>query len=82
MNVELTQMTTFNRNYLYKLYGAIFDVNVQKIGDLYSVEFRIEFVNKKYLPKIKKVTNLNDYILVGLQFICKEVLKNNFINKK
>ena len=44
------------QNYLYKLYGAIFDVNVQKIGDLYSVEFRIEFVNKKYLPKIKDVS--------------------------
>lgn len=36
--------------YLYKLYGANFDVNVQKIGDLYDLEFKIGFVNKKFLP--------------------------------
>lgn len=36
--------------YLFKLYGANFDVNVQKIGDLYDLEFKIGFVNKKYLP--------------------------------
>lgn len=36
--------------YLYKLYGANFDVNVQKVGDLYDLEFKIGFVNKKFLP--------------------------------
>lgn len=36
--------------HLYKLYGATFDVNVQKIGDLYDLEFKIGFVNKKFLP--------------------------------
>ena len=36
--------------YLFKLYGANFDVNVQKIGDLYDLEFKIGFVNKKFLP--------------------------------
>lgn len=37
--------------YLFKLYGANFDVNVQKVGDLYDLEFKIGFVNKKYLPE-------------------------------
>lgn len=36
--------------HLFKLYGATFDVNVQKIGDLYDLEFKIGFVNKNFLP--------------------------------
>ncbi|MDO4282167.1 MAG: pitrilysin family protein [Clostridia bacterium] len=37
--------------HLYSLYGADFNVNIEKLGDLYNIEFRIEFVNKKFLPK-------------------------------
>ena len=36
--------------YLNSLYGANFDVNIEKLGDLYNLEFRIEFVNKKFIP--------------------------------
>lgn len=36
--------------YLSSLYGANFDVNVEKIGDLYNIEFRLECINKAYLP--------------------------------
>lgn len=36
--------------YLMSLYHTEFDVNVQKIGDLYSVEFRLELVNRNFLP--------------------------------
>ena len=36
--------------YLYSLYGADFSVNIEKLGDLYNIEFRIEFVNKNFLP--------------------------------
>ena len=32
------------------MYGANFDVNIEKLGDLYNLEFRIEFVNKKFIP--------------------------------
>lgn len=35
---------------LYELYGANFDVNVELLGDLYNIEFRMECINKKYLP--------------------------------
>lgn len=35
--------------YLYSLYGASFDINIEKIGDLFNLEFRIEFVNDKFL---------------------------------
>lgn len=31
-------------------FGAVFDVSVEKIGDLYNLEFRIECINKKFLP--------------------------------
>lgn len=36
--------------YLLNLYGATFDVGVQKIGEYFNIEFKMEFVNKKYLP--------------------------------
>ncbi|MGN1012542.1 MAG: EF-P 5-aminopentanol modification-associated protein YfmF [Clostridia bacterium] len=36
--------------YLNLLYGANYDVNIEKLGDLYNLEFRMEFINKKYLP--------------------------------
>lgn len=36
--------------YLNSLYGANFDVNIEKLGDLYNLEFRMEFINKNFLP--------------------------------
>lgn len=36
--------------YLSNLYGSTFDVNFEKIGDLYNIEFRIECINKNFLP--------------------------------
>ena len=65
---------------IYKKHDIGSSNDLEKASDL--DETLESMVPAKYLPKIKKVTNLNDYILVGLQFICKEVLKNNFINKK
>jgi len=35
--------------YLFKLYGANFDVNVQKIGDLYDLEFKFVFSHEEIL---------------------------------
>lgn len=55
---------------------AISCTNLEKASDLNDTLEAM--VPAKYLPKIKKVTNLNDYILVGLQFICKEALKKQF----
>lgn len=42
--------------YLYSLYGASFDVNVEKIGDLFNVEFKLEFINPKFLPGREDIT--------------------------
>ena len=36
--------------YLSKLYGANFHIDVEKIADLYNMEFTFEFVNKEFLP--------------------------------
>lgn len=36
--------------YLNSLYGTTYDVNIEKYGDLYNLEFRMEFINKKFLP--------------------------------
>ncbi len=31
-------------------YGSNYDVNIEKYGDLYNLEFRMEFINRKFLP--------------------------------
>lgn len=41
--------------YLNELYGASYDVNVEKYGDLYNLEFRAEVINKKFLPEKEDV---------------------------
>lgn len=41
--------------YLNSLYGASYDVNVEKFGDLYNLEFRAEIINKKFLPEKEDV---------------------------
>ncbi|MBR1883502.1 MAG: insulinase family protein [Clostridia bacterium] len=41
--------------YLASLYGSNFEVNVEKIGDLFNFEFRIICVNKNYLPNEEDV---------------------------
>lgn len=41
--------------YLSSLYGTNFDVNMEKIGDLYNIEFRLECVNKCFLPNNEDV---------------------------
>jgi len=41
--------------YLASLYGTGFDTNVEKIGDLYNIEFRLECVNKSFLPNNEDV---------------------------
>lgn len=37
-------------NKLSMLYGASYDINVDKYGDLYNFQFRMNFINKKFLP--------------------------------
>lgn len=61
--------------YLYKLYGANFDVNVQKIGDLYDLEFKIGFVNKQFLPE--KI----DVLKECLEFLNEIIYNPNIDNK-
>ncbi len=42
--------------YLNSLYGASFDVNIDKFGDLYNIEFRVEYINSKFLPNEEDLT--------------------------
>ena len=37
-------------NKLSMLYGATYDINVDKYGDLYNFQFRMNFINRKFLP--------------------------------
>ncbi len=49
--------------YLSRLYGATYHVNVEKIGDLYNIEFVTEFINKKFLPnKEELLYSILDFI--------------------
>lgn len=55
--------------YLNSLYGANYDVNVEKYGDLYNLEFRIEYINKKFLPG-------NEDLLENILNFLKEMIYN------
>ena len=59
---------------------AISCTNLERASDL--DETLKQMVPANYLPKIKKVTNLSEYILIGLQLICKDSLKTNLVIKK
>lgn len=43
--------------YLNSLYGAFFDVSIDKLGDLYNLEYRAEYINKKFLPGKEDLTD-------------------------
>ena len=43
--------------YLNSLYGASYDVNVEKYGDLYNLEFKIEYINKAFLPNNEELVD-------------------------
>ncbi|MDD3303333.1 MAG: pitrilysin family protein [Clostridia bacterium] len=60
--------------YLSKLYGTNFDVNVQKVGELYNIEFRLEQVNKNYLP------NKTDVLENNLKFLY-EIIFNPYCHE-
>lgn len=60
--------------YLNELYGAIFDVNIEKIGDLLNIEFRIECVNKEFLP------NKEDVFEKCLELLNDIIYKPNLVN--
>jgi len=54
--------------HLFKLYGSGFDTSVQKLGDLYNIEFSMEFINKKYLEN-------KDMLVPCLEFL-NEIIYN------
>lgn len=62
--------------YLYGLYGADFNVNIEKLGELYNIEFRMEFVNKKFLP------NKEDVLESCLQFLKEMIYHPYLVNQK
>ena len=60
--------------YLYSLYGANFDIGIEKFGDLYNIEFRGECINKKYLP------NNIDVVNEVLEFLYDAIYNPNVLN--
>ena len=60
--------------YLYSLYGANFDIGIEKFGDLYNIEFRGEWINKKYLP------NNTDVVNEVLEFLYDAIYNPNVLN--
>lgn len=60
--------------YLYSLYGANFDIGIEKFGDLYNIEFRGECINKKYLP------NNTDVVNEVLEFLYYAIYNPNVLN--
>lgn len=60
------------QKYLLGLYGTTFDVGVQKVGKYFNIDFKVEFVNKNYLPESK------DLLEEILNFL-KEIIYNPLI---
>ena len=60
--------------YLYSLYGANFDIGIEKFGDLYNIEFRGECINKKNLP------NNTDVVNEVLEFLYDAIYNPNVLN--
>ena len=64
------------QQYLYSLYGANFDIGIEKFGDLYNIEIRCECINKNYLP------NNEDVVDKVLDFMYNIIFKPNIIDGK
>jgi len=62
--------------YLSSLYGTNFDINMEKIGDLYNVEFRLECVNKEFLP------NKEDVLKPAIDFLYEIIYNPKMENNK
>ena len=71
--------------YLGNLYNTLFDVNVEKIGDLYNIEFKLECINKKYLPD--NIDVVSDALKFLYDMIYDQSIKNgrfdeNLVNRE
>jgi predicted Zn-dependent peptidase len=62
--------------YLSSLYGTNFDINMEKIGDLYNIEFRLECVNKEFLP------NKEDVLKPAIDFLYEIIYNPKIENNK
>jgi len=62
--------------YLSSLYGTNFDINMEKIGDLYNIEFRLECVNKEFLP------NKEDVLKPAIDFLYEIIYNPKVDNNK
>lgn len=60
---------------LYGLYGAKYDVNIEKYGDVFNISFMVDCINKKFLPKNE------DVVEKCLEFL-KEVIYNPFTSNE
>lgn len=68
------------QKYLYSLYGANFDIGIERFGDLYNIEFRCECINKEFLPGKEDV--VNEVLEFLYNIIYKPDIKNNTFNKE
>jgi predicted Zn-dependent peptidase len=66
------------QEYLSSLYGANFDTNVELYGDVYNIEFMIEFINKKFLPDNEDV--LKDLLKFLNDIIYNPIFKENHLD--
>lgn len=68
------------QKYLYSLYGANFDIGIERFGDLYNIEFRCECINKEFLPGKEDI--VNEVLEFLYNIIYKPDIKNNTFNKE
>ena len=65
---------------LAELYNSTYGVGVEKIGDLYNIEFKLECLNSKNLPNEEKI--FNKVIEVFTTLLLKPKIKDNKFDDK
>ncbi len=87
--VWATSLSKMNKKYssqrelelrLAELYNSTYGVSVEKIGDLYNIEFRLECLNSKYLPKNEEI--FKEVIDVFLTLLYEPKSQNNKFDDK
>ena len=63
---------------LYGLYGAKYDVNIEKFGDTFNVSFMVEFINKEFLPNKEDV--LEDCLKFLYEAVFNPYIENESFN--
>ena len=65
---------------IFEMYGSSFDINVNKYGDLFCIEFCMEILNKKYIPN--KVDMLDESLSFFNEIVYSPIFKDEELDEE